>query len=833
MSGLVLGFLAGAGTVLYFNYKQQQEAKEEQPPLAPRARSSYAQASSHDRSGSFLTDLLHSLWKHFNVAVSNDIKSTVEPTFKDLSGPLKTLKFVKVDLGDVPLKLDNCIIHEAEVRNNQEFIQMELDVVWDGNCDIQLQCDYLGKFGVKSLKLAGRMSVMFQPLMNELPLFGAVQYGFINTPVLDLDFTGIASIADMSSLKKTICDSILGTIAGMMVLPNRMLTKMVDHSSYFQMYSAPVGVARLTLVSGRDFEDEKHTLGGVDVPDVYCIFSVGDKTWKSKTVKNANCPVWSNAVQDFLLYDHDQILDIQVFDEDTGSLDKDDFLGSTQSTIGDILLSGKSKELELVDENKKSTKSFITISCDLLSLTDSVESLTKSPKLDNHYCGLLTVLLSQAYDIPEAKDKETPEYYYVKVEFGDDIFHSAVVDGAAPSFDCAFPVPLSNKYLHQAGVETANPPVVFSLYKGEAVSDDCPKIGSVQVPYAALLKSPEHSVQARQKVFENGPSIEYSISLRGIDEASEPSFTTRGGSILDPSQVEGEGTLVKVTIAKGWGFQVEKRTLKRDIPDVYCNVTFGSSPQVWRTATIKDNLSPVWNEAKLYKMNTHSQILNIHAFDEDNGVNDPDDDLGKARLSIGKVLLAGGSFDCELKLDGKSTGAYVKILCEIVEQEESIPKLADDAAPSPESASSYVLAEAEDNLPTGEIGTFGAALDKPPPKMKISVVGGTGFQVEKKRFGKGDIPDCYCILKAGPQKFQTATIKNQTSPEWNESVTFEHSDTLNLEVFDEDGGSMDPDDFLGSAQIPFKDLNGDVTVELKEDGKPNGCVVTLRCVSEP
>lgn len=53
----------------------------------------------------FLNDLVAQLWPNINVAGCKMIKDIVEPILAStLPGPLKNLKFIKIDLGDVPVR---------------------------------------------------------------------------------------------------------------------------------------------------------------------------------------------------------------------------------------------------------------------------------------------------------------------------------------------------------------------------------------------------------------------------------------------------------------------------------------------------------------------------------------------------------------------------------------------------------------------------------------------------------------------------------------------------------------------------------------------------------
>ena len=88
----------------------------------------------------FLNDIVTQLWPNINVAGSQMIKEIAEPMFKTmLPGPLKTLHFTKIDLGTVPLRLNGVLVTKTET----EGIKLDMNVDWDGECDIKLDADMM------------------------------------------------------------------------------------------------------------------------------------------------------------------------------------------------------------------------------------------------------------------------------------------------------------------------------------------------------------------------------------------------------------------------------------------------------------------------------------------------------------------------------------------------------------------------------------------------------------------------------------------------------------------------------------------------------------------
>jgi len=69
-------------------------------------------------------------------------KEIVEPMFATmLPGTLASLHFVKIDLGPVPIRFDNVDVHKTDSQG----IKLDLDLDWDGRCDIELNAKMMPK----------------------------------------------------------------------------------------------------------------------------------------------------------------------------------------------------------------------------------------------------------------------------------------------------------------------------------------------------------------------------------------------------------------------------------------------------------------------------------------------------------------------------------------------------------------------------------------------------------------------------------------------------------------------------------------------------------------
>jgi Ca2+-dependent lipid-binding protein len=625
---------------------------------------------------SLLSGIIAQLWPNLSAALSETVKSTVEPSFRDLlpAGPLRTLHFTKLDFGSVPIRIDNVIVHPRDHNESSGGVKFDLDLVWNSDCHVELDADYVASFGVKSIHFQGRMTVLLSPLTNSLPVVSAVQYGFLHPPKLELDFTGLADVADWSMLDDTIRNIIQDTLNSMLVLPNRMITKLDPACSFLDIYQPPLGVVRVTLQEGRGFDGRAAGGGGFwkDQHDVYVKIQLGgSETWRSSTVNNESSPVW-NESHDYVLWNHDQILEIHAYDEDTA--DKDDYLGSASVTVRQILLSTNRTLSVDLHGSKQHQGASVTLHCDLCQLQakqveveKEVQKHEKSSPTNHSIHGLLTILVTKASNINLPKEEAR---CFVRVKYGKEhefttatVVDAAGVDCLNPTFDCAFHVELDESS-KQESVQFQLIQVDQERKKNEIV------LGEFHISHDELLQSSNMTVSGQRWInTDDGTALEFQVSLQFVQPPSKSlSIESSGSTALPTSSSTASLGTVRLTVARGWGFQEEKRRMriKKDVPDVYCQLTFGSSPQIWRTPTVRNSTTPSWNVSKDYLLSNHGQIVTLTVFDEDKGRRDKDDELGSARIAIGKLLLASDLEDVELKRVGQPTGLYVALRADMV-----------------------------------------------------------------------------------------------------------------------------------------------------------------------
>ena len=126
---------------------------------------------------------------------------------------------------------------------------------------------------------------------------------------------------------------------------------------------------------------------------------------------------------------------------------------------------------------------------------------------------------------------------------------------------------------------------------------------------------------------------------------------------------EGGGSTIRVTALRGRGFVIKKRKLKKDdVPDTYCVIRMNNSKEEWKTATIKDDCMPNWNETRDFAgINPARSNINVDVYDK-NGHRGKDDFVGSARFSV-ETLLRKRLMELELRSGNVRTKSYVTITC--------------------------------------------------------------------------------------------------------------------------------------------------------------------------
>lgn len=287
---------------------------------------------------------LTKIWPYVNEAASELIKTNVEPILEQYRPIiLSSLKFSKFTLGTVAPQFTGVSVLE----NGGDGITMELEMQWDGNPSIVL--DIKTRIGVglpvqvKNIGFTGVFRLIFKPLVDEFPCFGAVCFSLREKKKLDFtlkivggDISAIPGIAD--ALEGTIRDAIEDSITW----PVRKVIPILP-GDYSDLELKPVGILEVKLVQAKDLTN-KDFIGKSDPYAVLYVRPIRDRMKTSKVINNQLSPVWNEHFEFIVEDESTQHLAVKIYDD--GGIQGSELIGCAQIRLND-LEPGKVKDVWL------------------------------------------------------------------------------------------------------------------------------------------------------------------------------------------------------------------------------------------------------------------------------------------------------------------------------------------------------------------------------------------------------------------------------------------------------------------------------------------------------
>ncbi|XP_016406923.1 extended synaptotagmin-2-like [Sinocyclocheilus rhinocerous] len=468
----------------------------------------------------WLNKTVKQMWPYVCQFVEKLFKETIEPAIKEANAHLSTFGFIKIDLGDQPLRINGVKVYSENVDKRQ--IIMDLQISFVGNTEIDVDVKrYYCRAGIKSIQLHGVLRVILEPLLGSMPLVGALSLFFLKKPLLDINWTGLTNILDIPGLKGFSDHMIQDIISTYMVLPNRITVPLIDEVELAQLrFPMPKGVLRIHFLEAQNLEVKDTYLGGLikGKSDPYGMLLVSNQLFRSKTIKECLHPKW-NEVYEALVYEHSgQHLEIELFDEDP---DKDDFLGSLIIDLSELHKEQKVDEwfdLEEVATGK------LHLRLEWLSLYPSAEKLDQVLRSiranDNLSSTLLVVYLDSASNLPTNPldfnpDGPKPPYKglksgkkvsidpnpFVKLTVGRKMYTSKVrYKTSEPLWEEAFPFLINNPHTQELEIEVRDSKHKCSL-------------GSMRVALGSLLKEVDMTLNQQFPLQNSGPNSTLKLKM--------------------------------------------------------------------------------------------------------------------------------------------------------------------------------------------------------------------------------------------------------------------------------------------------------------------------------
>lgn len=274
----------------------------------------------------WINKIVKQMWPYFGMYMEKLFQEKIEPLVRASNDHMKAFTFTKVNFGEKSPRINGVKVYTKKVDKREVILDLQL--CYNGDCEINVEVKKLCKAGVKGLQIHGTLRVILAPLMSDVPFIGAVTFFFIQKPFLDINWTGLTNFLEIPGVNDMSDGMIVDLIASYLVLPNRFTFPLCSQVNAAELrFPVPHGVLRAYLYEAENLIAKDTYLKGLikGKSDPYAILRVGNQTYKSKTIRENLNPLW-NEMYEFVVHEvPGQDLEIDVYDEDP---DKDDFLGS-------------------------------------------------------------------------------------------------------------------------------------------------------------------------------------------------------------------------------------------------------------------------------------------------------------------------------------------------------------------------------------------------------------------------------------------------------------------------------------------------------------------------
>eukprot|EP00897_Mesotaenium_endlicherianum_P010184 jgi/Mesen1/9194/ME000591S08514 len=293
----------------------------------------------------WLNNQLMEVWPYLNKASCEMIREQLTPILDQYKmGLLTKIEVKSLTLGDYGPRItgvrtlkgkpDDCIF-EAQLDWRQARDQkMVLKVVTTGP-DFEVKVDDIQIYGIAHM--------VFKPLVDEIPGFGAILFSLREPPVIDFKI-GLAGgeLNMIPGLDRMIDNMIKTAVVDMLVWPSRIVIP-IAAGDYSYLELRPMGYLDVQLIEAKDVP-KTDVIGKTDP---FCFLYVRQKEGvikRSSTKKKTLAPVWNEGFYIEVEDEESQALTVRLMDDE--SIEKSEFVGSAELPIKQ-LQAGKPNDLWL------------------------------------------------------------------------------------------------------------------------------------------------------------------------------------------------------------------------------------------------------------------------------------------------------------------------------------------------------------------------------------------------------------------------------------------------------------------------------------------------------
>eukprot|EP00397_Hematodinium_sp_SG-2012_P014640 GEMP01014888.1.p1 GENE.GEMP01014888.1~~GEMP01014888.1.p1 ORF type:complete len:699 (+),score=207.58 GEMP01014888.1:190-2286(+) len=301
----------------------------------------------------WLNLLLLFIWPRMSRVVQNAMDDLVEPAIREAVPQIKESFEIYTVMGTVPPTLGP--MKSFRDDNSCDSMSMEIGITWKSDLKVKATAKFL-TVKVDRVEVFGTIVVKMCPLLDQIPLIGALHIYFLDPPSINLRIRVENSPVPLSNIVRNAVDQ---GVRDALVLPNRILAPvacMYQLQTIRPLHNPPPrGVLRLTVLEMRNLPAADFSMFGAGSSDPYAEVSVGAQNWKSDKVMGTLNPVFAKGnVELFFFFTNHQNVRLKVWDYDRAS--GDDVLGEAKGLTINGLVGEKWFDVEVASEFRSKGK---------------------------------------------------------------------------------------------------------------------------------------------------------------------------------------------------------------------------------------------------------------------------------------------------------------------------------------------------------------------------------------------------------------------------------------------------------------------------------------------
>ncbi|KAL0311755.1 UNVERIFIED_CONTAM: Synaptotagmin-4 [Sesamum radiatum] len=245
--------------------------------------------------------------------------------------------------GTVAPQFTGITVLESEPKE----LVMEMEMQWDGNpnivLDIKTRVGVALPIQVKNIGFTGVFRLIFKPLVDEIPCFGAVCYSLREKRNLDFTLKVIGGdISAVPGVSTALEDTIRDAIEDSITWPVRKIVPIIP-GDYSYLEVKAVGVLEVKLIEAQELTN-KDVIGKSDPFAQIFVRPLRAKTKTSKVIDNDINPIWNEHFEFEVEDELTQHLTVRIYDDE--GIQAAELIGCAQIPISE-LVPGKIKDVWL------------------------------------------------------------------------------------------------------------------------------------------------------------------------------------------------------------------------------------------------------------------------------------------------------------------------------------------------------------------------------------------------------------------------------------------------------------------------------------------------------